>query len=163
MKRFWNTADKYQRTKNKRKAILVTGLGGPCSCETSRLPHFIDNRLWDYGQISYKNCMKRFWNTVDKYQRIKNKGKAILVKGLGGPCSCETSRPPHFLGNSLSDDGQIVSLTRRPPFKPQERFLVLISVRMWVNPTAMMRLEWLRKLKNFLWPRRESSTRPAVY
>jgi hypothetical protein len=29
----------------KRKAIPVTGRGGPQGCETSRLPHFLDNRL----------------------------------------------------------------------------------------------------------------------
>jgi hypothetical protein len=32
---------------SKGKAIPVTGLGGPFSCETSRLPHFLDNRLID--------------------------------------------------------------------------------------------------------------------
>jgi hypothetical protein len=31
------------------KAILVTGSGGPLGCETSRLPHFLDNRLTDGG------------------------------------------------------------------------------------------------------------------
>jgi hypothetical protein len=31
----------------KGKAIPVTGLGGPRACETSRLPHFLDNPLAD--------------------------------------------------------------------------------------------------------------------
>jgi hypothetical protein len=31
----------------KRKAIPVTGLGGPYGCEMSRLPHFPDSRLTD--------------------------------------------------------------------------------------------------------------------
>jgi hypothetical protein len=31
----------------KRKAIPVTGRGGPQGCETSRLPHFLYNRLTD--------------------------------------------------------------------------------------------------------------------
>jgi hypothetical protein len=35
----------------KGKAILVTGLRGPEGCETSRLPHFLDNRLTDGGKI----------------------------------------------------------------------------------------------------------------
>jgi hypothetical protein len=35
----------------KGKAISVTGLGGPYGCETSRLPHFVDNRLTDGGEI----------------------------------------------------------------------------------------------------------------
>jgi hypothetical protein len=44
------------------------------------------------------------------------KGKAIPVAGLGGPQGCEKSRIPHFQDNRLTDGGDIVSLTRRPPF-----------------------------------------------
>jgi hypothetical protein len=33
------------------KAIPVRGHGGPLGCETSRLPHFIDNRLTDVGEV----------------------------------------------------------------------------------------------------------------
>jgi hypothetical protein len=33
------------------KAIPVTGLGDPYGCETSRLPHFLDNRLTDGGKV----------------------------------------------------------------------------------------------------------------
>jgi hypothetical protein len=36
----------------KGKAIPVTGRGGPHGCETSRLPHFLDNRLTDGGEVS---------------------------------------------------------------------------------------------------------------
>jgi hypothetical protein len=50
----------------------------------------------------------------------KNKGKAIPVTGRGGPQGCETSRLPHFLDNRLTDGAEVVSLTRRPPFSPQE-------------------------------------------
>jgi hypothetical protein len=32
----------------------------------------------------------------------------------------EGSRIPHFLHNRLTDDGEVVSLTHRPPFNPQE-------------------------------------------
>jgi hypothetical protein len=38
------------RTK-KGKAIPVTGSGGPYGCERSRLPHFLDNRLTDGGEV----------------------------------------------------------------------------------------------------------------
>jgi hypothetical protein len=34
------------------RAIHVTGRGGPYDCETSRLPHFLDNRLTDRGEAS---------------------------------------------------------------------------------------------------------------
>jgi hypothetical protein len=34
------------------KAMPVTGRGSPQGCETSRLPHFLDNQLIDGGDIS---------------------------------------------------------------------------------------------------------------
>jgi hypothetical protein len=42
--------------KQKGKAIPVTGRGGPYGCETSRLSHFLDNRLTDGGEVSLTHC-----------------------------------------------------------------------------------------------------------
>jgi hypothetical protein len=53
----------------------------------------------------------------------------VPVTDRGGPYGCETSRLPYFLDNRLTDGDEVVSLTRRPPFTPTGRFLVLISVR----------------------------------
>jgi hypothetical protein len=39
------------RKEKKGKAIPVTGCGGPKGCETSRLPHFLDSRLTDDGEV----------------------------------------------------------------------------------------------------------------
>jgi hypothetical protein len=39
------------KRKRKDKVIPVTGRGGPLVCETSRLPHFLDNRLTDGGRV----------------------------------------------------------------------------------------------------------------
>jgi hypothetical protein len=48
--------------------------------------------------------------------RSKGKeGKAIPVTGHEDPQGCETSRLPHFLDSRLTDGGEDVSLTRRPP------------------------------------------------
>jgi hypothetical protein len=44
--------------------------------------------------------------------------KAIPVRDRGGLSSCETSRLPHFVDNRLTDGGEVISLTRRPPFTP---------------------------------------------
>jgi hypothetical protein len=33
------------------KAIPVAGRGGPYGCEKSRLPHYLDNRLSDGGEV----------------------------------------------------------------------------------------------------------------
>jgi hypothetical protein len=48
------------------------------------------------------------------------KGEAIPVTGRGGPQGCETSRPPYFLDNRLTDGGKVASPTRRPSFTSQE-------------------------------------------
>jgi hypothetical protein len=37
--------------KKKDKAIPVIGREGSYGCETSRLPHFLDNRLRDGGEV----------------------------------------------------------------------------------------------------------------
>jgi hypothetical protein len=52
--------------------------------------------------------------------RIANKKTAIRVTGRGCPCGCETSSLPHFLENRLTDGGELLSLTRRPPFTPRK-------------------------------------------
>jgi hypothetical protein len=38
------------KKKKEGKAIPVTGRGGPYGCETSRLPHVLDNRLTDVNE-----------------------------------------------------------------------------------------------------------------
>jgi hypothetical protein len=60
----------------------------------------------------------------------------------------------------LTDGVEVVSLTRRPPFTPPGRFLVLISVRGWVDPRAIVRLEGLGQLKN---PMTSSGIEPATH
>jgi hypothetical protein len=40
-----------QVKRKKIKAILVTGRGGPWGCETSRIPHSLDNLLTDGGEV----------------------------------------------------------------------------------------------------------------
>jgi hypothetical protein len=73
----------------------------------------------------------------------KIKSEAGPVTGCGAPQGCETSRFPHFLMNGFTDGGEVVSFTRRPPFTPRDRFLVLISVRGSVDLRAIVRLEGL--------------------
>jgi hypothetical protein len=48
----------------KGKAIPVTGLEGPQGCETSRLPHFLDDRLTDGGEVV--SLMRRLPSTPRK-------------------------------------------------------------------------------------------------
>jgi hypothetical protein len=44
---------------------------------------------------------------------------------------------------------------------PPGRFLVFIFVRDWVDPRAIVLLEWLNQLKKIQWPHRESNPRPS--
>jgi hypothetical protein len=72
------------------------------------------------GQFSYII----FQHVTIHYKKLVaegiKKGRAIPVTGRGGPQSCKTSRLPYFLDNRLTDGDDVVSLTRRPPFTPQE-------------------------------------------
>jgi hypothetical protein len=45
-----------QDKQNKCKAIPVTGHGGPLCCETSRLPHFLDNQLTAGSKVVSLTC-----------------------------------------------------------------------------------------------------------
>jgi hypothetical protein len=64
-------------------------------------------------------CVVHFRKTASIHKRIK-KGKAIPVTGRGRPLSCETSSLERFLDNRLTDGGEVVSLTRWPPFTPRK-------------------------------------------
>jgi hypothetical protein len=54
------------------------------------------------------------------YRNTHEKGKAIPVTDRGGPWDCEKSKLPHFKDNPLTDGGEVINLTRRPPFTPRK-------------------------------------------
>jgi hypothetical protein len=62
---------------------------------------------------------KTFANSVtaNPGRNMVKKGEVIPVIGRGG---CETSRLPHFLDSRPIYGGEVVSLTRRPPFTPRK-------------------------------------------
>jgi hypothetical protein len=43
-----------------KKAIPETGREGPYVCETSKLPHFLDNRLKHGGEVTSLTCLLSF-------------------------------------------------------------------------------------------------------
>jgi hypothetical protein len=63
----------YRQLINVSKSIPVTDRGGPQGCETSRLPHYLDNRLTDGGKVASPTRRPPF--------TLKNIPVHISVKG----------------------------------------------------------------------------------
>jgi hypothetical protein len=77
-----------------------------------------NNYIWTLMQVSQFQIKYLTFHLRKKKLNIK----AIPVTGRGGPQVYETPRLQHFLGNRLTDGGEILNLTRRPPFRPQEDY-----------------------------------------
>ena len=67
---------------------------------------------------------------------IPGKGKSVPLQAWSGPEGSRKLRFPDFM-TTAQDGGKVVSPTHRPPL-PQEMLLVLISVRGWVDPRAIV-------------------------
>jgi hypothetical protein len=74
--------------------------------------------------------------------------KGILVTGRGGPMNFETSKLAHFLDNRLTDGSEVISLTRRPCFHPQEDFWYPFLIEAQSTSRVIVWLEGLGTLKN---------------
>jgi hypothetical protein len=71
---------------------------------------------------------------------LRYKCKAIPETGREGPWGCETLKIPHFLENRFTDGSKVVSPRTGRVLHPG-RSMVLISVRCWFDPRAIVRLE----------------------
>jgi hypothetical protein len=57
---------------------------------------------------------------------------------------------PHFLNNRLTDGGEVVSLTGRPPFTPQEDSWYSFLLDADSTPGPYLQLEGLGQFKNLM-------------
>jgi hypothetical protein len=110
---------------------------------------FLRNAAIKHGVASQKTAFFtkiRFYRGGQMQMLVTGKVKANPVTGRGGPEGCERLRLPHFLDNRLTDGGEVVSITHRPPFNSQEDSWYSFLLRGTVDPRAMVRLEGLGQL-----------------
>ena len=81
---------------------------------------------------------------------LKGKGKAVPLQAWIGPEGSRKLRFPDFV--TTAQDGGRLSALRTGRLYPQEILLVLISVRGWVDPRAIVRSEGFYVMKNPLTP-----------
>ena len=89
----------------------------------------------------------------------QGKGKAVPLQVWSGPEGYRKLRFPDFM-TMAQDGGTFVSLTHRPPL-PQEMFLVLISVRGWVDHRVIVRSEGFYVDEKFQWHQLGSNQPPS--
>jgi hypothetical protein len=89
---------------------------------------------------------------------LVKKGKAVPLQAWSGPQGSRKLRFPHYM-TTAQDGGKVVSL-RTGRLYPQEMLLVLISVRIWVDPRAIVRSEGLCQWKI---PMKPSGIEPATF
>jgi len=91
-------------------------------------------------------------------ENTRIKCKAVTLQAWNGPEGSRNFRFPDYM-TMAQEDVEVVSLTHRTSL-PQEMLLVLISVRGWIDPRAIVRSEVLCQWKipmNHL----ESNPRPS--
>ena len=107
----------------------------------------------------YRSCKNQCFIFLRWYIKQTQKGKSVPLQAWSGPEGSRKLRFPDFM-TTAHKGGKVVSLTHQSPLPPQEIFLVLISVRGWVDPRAIVRSGGLCQWKIQLTP---SGIEPATF
>ena len=112
-----------------------------------------------YQHFGGTYCLHAQGKTVKLFRSVKGKGKAVPLQAWTGPEVSRKLRFPDFV--TTAQDGGRLSALRTGRLYPQEMLLVLISIRGWVDPRAIVRSEGLYVNENFHWHHLGSSQRPS--
>jgi hypothetical protein len=132
--------------------------GAVVICELWRLAvalKWLINRVRHRHILVYCTYVCIIWATLNCQFFLPctgKKGKALPVTGRGGPYGSETSRLPHFARQFGSQMVMRSALSAGLPLPPW-RFLVLISVRGWVDLRAIVaagRIRSIEKSNDFI-------------
>jgi hypothetical protein len=89
-------------------AIPVTSRGGPWGCQTSKLPHFLDNRHTDGGEVASLNVLTGLYPTPGRFlvgraivqavsRWLLTAAARVRVRPTCGVCCGESSTRAGFL------------------------------------------------------------------
>jgi hypothetical protein len=98
------------------------------------------------------------WTTMLSYHLHLGKDKAVPLQAWRGPGGSRKFRFSDFM-TMAQDGGRVVSPMHRPPLRPG-RLLVIISVKSWVDPRAIVWSEGLSQWKIQMTP---SGIEPATF
>jgi hypothetical protein len=139
------TPTRYRRADNSRSvSYTVSAWDWVYATSLSHLQtqYFSENLVTPESNSGLWICSQELWPLDHRGGPNNNKSRVkVKLSPWQALEAWEILRIPHCLDNQLTDGGKVVSPTHPPRFTPQEHyyffmFLVLISVRGWVNPRA---------------------------